>query len=227
MGDKGQIGEVEIELDGRAYTMRPCFQALAEIEAATGTGIMALVRRFAGKSFGIGDVTAVVTAGLKAAGEPATQEKVGELIFKTGLLKAPCLPPPQASLEVDYKRELQSRFGIVFNELWTITNMPIKRWRHELERTGELEGYMATLIEAYNESTVEVLMCRHQINVDPQGRLFDCDFNQALELPTPGSSGRHLWHYTADELADRVIGTGDHCYGCTAGSGSSCGGALS
>ena len=88
MGDKGQIGEVEIELDGRAYTMRPCFQALAEIEAATGTGIMALVRRFAGKSFGIGDVTAVVTAGLKAAGEPASQEKVGELIFKTGLLKA-------------------------------------------------------------------------------------------------------------------------------------------
>ena len=139
----------------------------------------------------------------------------------------PCLPPPQASLEVDYKRELKSRFGVVFNELWTITNMPIKRWRHELERTGELERYMSTLIEAYNESTVEGLMCRHQINVDPQGRLFDCDFNQALELSTPGSSGRHLWDYSADELADRVIATGDHCFGCTAGSGSSCGGALS
>ena len=139
----------------------------------------------------------------------------------------PNLPPPQASLEVDYKRELESRFGVVFNHLWTITNMPIKRWRHELERTGELERYMSLLTGAYNESTIEGLMCRHQINVDPQGRLFDCDFNQALELPTPGSSGRHLWDYTADELADRVIGTGDHCFGCTAGSGSSCGGALS
>ncbi|MCP3904233.1 MAG: radical SAM/Cys-rich domain protein [Planctomycetes bacterium] len=138
----------------------------------------------------------------------------------------PHLPPPQAGLETDYKRELQERFGLVFNELWTITNMPIKRWRNELERAGKLESYMRTLIEAFNESTIDGLMCRHQISIDPAGRLYDCDFNQALAMRTPGSEDRFLWDYTAAELSDRVIATDDHCYGCTAGAGSSCGGAL-
>ena len=138
----------------------------------------------------------------------------------------PILPPPQASLEAEYKRELSERFGIVFNELWTITNMPIKRWRHELERNGQLPAYMSTLIAAFNPDTVEGLMCRHQISIDPQGRLYDCDFNQAIALAAPGSQGRYLWDYTAEELANRVIATDDHCYGCTAGPGSSCGGTL-
>ncbi len=114
----------------------------------------------------------------------------------------------------------------MFNELWTITNMPIKRWRHELERDGHLESYMDTLVGAYNESTIDGLMCRHQINIDPQGRLFDCDFNQALQMPTPGRESQYLWDVTPDELAARVIATDDHCYGCTAGAGSSCGGAI-
>ena len=87
MTENPKCGEVEIELDGRSFTMRPSFRALMEIEAATGTNIMTLVRRFAAKSFGIGDVAAIVTAGLKAAGEPASRDKVGELVFKTGLLK--------------------------------------------------------------------------------------------------------------------------------------------
>ena len=138
----------------------------------------------------------------------------------------PSLPPPQASLEDDYKRELETRFRLVYDELWTITNMPIKRWRRELEREGSLEAYMATLIEAFNASTVPGLMCRHQDSIDPQGRLYDCDFNQAIGLGTPGAEERRLWDYTAAQLAERVIATGDHCYGCTAGSGSSCGGAI-
>jgi radical SAM/Cys-rich protein len=138
----------------------------------------------------------------------------------------PSLPPPQEGLQADYKRELLERFGLVFNELWTITNMPIKRWRHELERDGQLEGYMQTLIDAFNASTIDGLMCRHQISIDPQGRLYDCDFNQALAMRTPGSEDRFLWDYTAAELSNRVIATDDHCYGCTAGAGSSCGGAL-
>jgi len=138
----------------------------------------------------------------------------------------PSLPPPQNALEDDYKRELEARFGLVFNELWTITNMPIKRWRHELERDGRLKAYMTTLIDAYNPATIDGLMCRRQISIDPLGRLYDCDFNQALEMRTPGFEATRLWETTAAELAERIIATDDHCYGCTAGCGSSCGGAL-
>ena len=134
--------------------------------------------------------------------------------------------PDEATLQDDYKRELQDRFGLVFNELWTITNMPIKRWRHELERSHTLESYMNTLIRAYNAETVEGLMCRHQINIDPQGLMYDCDFNQALDMKTPEFDNRFVWEMNAEELADRIIATDDHCYGCTAGTGSSCGGSL-
>ncbi|MHC4416573.1 MAG: arsenosugar biosynthesis radical SAM (seleno)protein ArsS [Planctomycetota bacterium] len=136
------------------------------------------------------------------------------------------LPPPQEALEAEYRRELKTGFGIVFDELWAMTNMPIKRWRHQLERDGRLAGYMNTLIEAYNPTTLAGLMCRHQISVDPQGRLYDCDFNQALGLPTPGLESAYLWDISAESLAHRAIATDDHCYGCTAGCGSSCGGTI-
>ena len=138
----------------------------------------------------------------------------------------PHLPPSQDSLETDFKRELADRFGIVFNELWTITNMPIKRWRHQLERDGQLEPYMQLLMDAYNPGTIEGLMCRHQISIDPQGYLYNCDFNQALGLRVPGLERRRLWDVSADDLADRLIATDDHCYGCTAGCGSSCSGSI-
>ena len=138
----------------------------------------------------------------------------------------PALPPPEAALEADYKRELRARFGLHFNELWTITNMPIKRWRHELDREGQLATYMQTLMDAYNADTINGLMCRHQISIDPQGRLYDCDFNQALGMRSPQFEDRYLWDITATELASRIIATDDHCYACTAGCGSSCGGAL-
>ena len=138
----------------------------------------------------------------------------------------PQLPPPQGTLSQQYRRELEARFGIVFNELWTIVNMPIKRWRHQLERDGQLQEYMTTLMEAYNPDTIEGLMCRHQISIDPEARLYDCDFNQALELPTPRLGSKYLWETTINDLANRRIATDDHCYGCTAGCGSSCGGAI-
>ncbi len=138
----------------------------------------------------------------------------------------PHLPPPQDALQADYKHQLESRFGLVFNELWTITNMPITRWRHQLQRDGQLEAYMTMLIDAYNPNTIDGLMCRHQISIDPQGRLYDCDFNQALGLHTPGMESSYIWDQSADDLADRAIATDDHCYGCTAGCGSSCGGAI-
>lgn len=138
----------------------------------------------------------------------------------------PSLPPEQKSLEADYKRELAARFGIVFNELWTLTNMPIKRWRRDLERSGALEGYMNKLIDAFNAETLSGLMCRHLISIGPEGRIYDCDFNQALELPAPGLKDRFLWELEVSDLVDRQIETADHCYGCTAGAGSSCGGTL-
>jgi len=137
------------------------------------------------------------------------------------------LPPAQAELEAQYREELCDRFGIEFDGLLTITNMPIKRFAHELERDGQLEAYQALLAGSFNPGTVPDLMCRRQVNVDHAGRLHDCDFNLALDLDLPGGP---LTINDVDDLAaisGRRIATGRHCFGCTAGAGSSCGGALS
>ncbi|MEN1679781.1 MAG: arsenosugar biosynthesis radical SAM (seleno)protein ArsS [Planctomycetota bacterium] len=160
---------------------------------------------------------------LNAVGYGSDPELRLNLVFNP---VGPSLPPPQESLAEDYHRELKERFGIVFNGLWTITNMPIKRWRSELERSGKLEAYLGLLTGAYNPATVDGLMCRHQVHIDSQGRLYDCDFNHALGLAAAVATGRRLWDVTLEELASRRITTGDHCYACTAGSGSSCGGAI-
>jgi radical SAM/Cys-rich protein len=145
------------------------------------------------------------------------------LVYNPG---GPSLPPPESALEDDYRRELREHFGIEFTRLICITNMPIKRWRRDLERSGQLEAYMQKLIDAYNPATIEGLMCRHQVHIDPQGRLSDCDFNHALDLRVPGHQHDRLWDVDMADLEDRLIATADHCYGCTAGSGSSCGGSL-
>jgi len=136
------------------------------------------------------------------------------------------LPPAQAELEATYKAELRELFGIEFDALATITNMPIKRFAHTLEREGRSEAYMALLVNHFNAATVDALMCRTLLSVAWDGSLHDCDFNQMLELPL-GSGPRTLWD-VADlgELAGAPIATDAHCFGCTAGSGSSCGGAL-
>lgn len=136
------------------------------------------------------------------------------------------LPPPQARLEADYRRELALHFGFVFNQLFTITNMPIRRFRHYLELSNQLENYQNLLVANYNPVTLDQLMCRSLVSVDWLGNLYDCDFNQMLDLSIPDTEGRKLWDYSAEQLIDRTIATGDHCYGCTAGAGSSCGGAL-
>lgn len=137
----------------------------------------------------------------------------------------PHLPPPQEELAADYRRELNQRFDITFNELWTIANMPIKRWRADLERKGQLAEYMSLLAGAFNPGTLDNLMCRSQIHIDSQGRMFDCDFNYALDLPAAGVEC-FLWQVDIERLERRPIATGDHCFGCTAGAGSSCGGQL-
>jgi radical SAM/Cys-rich protein len=137
----------------------------------------------------------------------------------------PYLPPPQESLEADYKRELLARHGIRFNRLYTITNMPISRFGHFLRRAGAYERYMELLVNAFNPETVAGLMCRDTVSVGWDGRLYDCDFNQMLDLPLAGPC-RHIRDLTAEDLQVAPVALGDHCFGCTAGAGSSCGGTL-
>ncbi|MEK6605474.1 MAG: arsenosugar biosynthesis radical SAM (seleno)protein ArsS [Nitrospirota bacterium] len=139
----------------------------------------------------------------------------------------PKLPPPQADLEADYKDELAKRFGIRFNRLYTITNMPISRFLDDLHRSGQYETYMETLITSFNPASVDGLMCRSLINVNWDGRLSDCDFNQMLDLPVEGAAPQTIHEFDLARLARRRVVTGMHCYGCTAGAGSSCGGAIS
>ena len=136
------------------------------------------------------------------------------------------LPPPQASIEADFKRELQARYGVTFNQLYTITNMPIKRFLDYLRRSGNEERYLRKLVEAFNPRAVEGLMCRSLVSVDWTGRLYDCDFNQMLELGVDPELPQSLVDFDPEKFAARRIMTGAHCFGCTAGAGSSCGGSL-
>jgi len=208
---------------GSAYDWIPEF--LAEHQVEVTASLPCYLEDNVRKQRGMGAYDASIT-GLKrlnAVGYGSDPALRLNLVFNpTG----PVLPPPQASLAEDYHRELSERFGLVFNELWTITNMPIKRWRDDLERGGKLEDYMRLLVGAYNAETIDGLMCRHQIHIDSQGRLHDCDFNHALAMRVPGHEQQRLWDVSLAELAARKIATGDHCYGCTAGAGSSCGGAI-
>lgn len=137
------------------------------------------------------------------------------------------LPPSQESLEAEYRNELGSRFGIVFNRLLTITNMPIKRFAHELHRDGRYEAYMGLLVNHFNADNAESLMCRRLISVGHDGTLYDCDFNQALEILPPGPRRTIFDIDDFGELEGNRISTATHCFGCMSGTGSSCGGALS
>lgn len=136
------------------------------------------------------------------------------------------LPGPQAALEADYKRELSAHFGIVFNRLYTITNMPIGRFASSLRHQGRYEEYLRLLVAAFNPASVEGLMCRDTISIGWQGEVYDCDFNQQLGLQWRNGRPLFLWDIKPAALAGRKILTGEHCFGCTAGSGSSCSGAL-
>ena len=134
------------------------------------------------------------------------------------------LPPPQAAMEADFKRELLNRHGVVFNSLYAITNMPISRFLEFLLRTDNYERYMRKLIQAYNPAAAAGVMCRNTLSVGWDGVLYDCDFNQMLDLPVSFGSPLHIRDFVLERLDTRRIVTGQHCYGCTAGSGSSCGG---
>lgn len=136
------------------------------------------------------------------------------------------LPPSQAGLAADYHTRLWEDFGVRFSDLFTITNMPIARFEAQLARSGGLEAYQQLLEEAFNPSTVDGLMCRTQLSISWDGRLFDCDFNQMLEISCP-TQQKTVWDIEAFSALDRQpIALAAHCFGCTAGAGSSCGGAI-
>ena len=142
--------------------------------------------------------------------------------------QGPSLPPPQVALEADYKRHLGERFNIVFNQLFTITNMPIQRFGSTLISKGLFNSYMSTLRSAHRDENLEQVMCRTLLSIDWQGYIYDCDFNQQLGLALHGETDArlHITDATMAQLDDMPIRVADHCYGCTAGQGSSCGGAL-
>ena len=145
-----------------------------------------------------------------------------DLVFNPG---GASLPGDQQALELDYKRELQQNFGIAFNQLFTITNLPISRFLDFLVASERFEEYMEKLITSFNPYTVENLMCRNTISVGWEGDLYDCDFNQMLHLKT-ASSVQHISDFNVEQLSKREVVISQHCYGCTAGAGSSCQGTV-
>jgi radical SAM/Cys-rich protein len=142
--------------------------------------------------------------------------------------QGPSLPPNQAALEADYKRVLGQRYGIIFNRLYTLANMPIQRFGSMLISKGQFDDYLALLRHSHLDANLPSVMCRSLISVDYRGYVYDCDFNQMLDLPLArlGQERVHLSQLLGDDLIDNVIQVAGHCFGCTAGQGSSCGGAL-
>lgn len=167
---------------------------------------------------------------LNAVGYGIVESLPLDLVYNPG---GASLPPPQAALEADYRRELDRQFGLRFTRLYTITNMPIGRFQHDLERAGKGVAYKQKLVDAFNPATIEPLMCRHQVHVSHDGTLSDCDFNYALKIGVNADTPRSPRHIrdlltpaTHSMFRTRSIATGEHCFACTAGCGSSCGGAL-
>jgi radical SAM/Cys-rich protein len=158
-------------------------------------------------------------------GQASRPELVLNLVYNP---QGPSLPPPQTALQADYKRELLAHFGIHFNHLFALTNMPVQRFGSTLVSKGQFASYMQLLRSAYRAENLETVMCRTLISVDWQGFLYDCDFNQMLGMPSPSSGPKpaRIEDLLSCDVTGQPIAIADHCYGCTAGQGSSCGGAL-
>ncbi len=212
-----------VDKDGTDYKWIPRFLAEHKVEVSASLPCYTADNVNEQRGKGSYDASIEGLLALSAVGYGRDPELELNLVYNP---VGPSLPPPQASLQEDYKRELRERFSIEFTRLWTITNMPIHRFRRQLERDGALGPYMEKLVDAFNPDTLGELMCQHQIHVDSQGNLSDCDFNFALGMPTSLGRKTKLWDLATHHLEDRRVVTADHCYGCTAGSGSSCTGSL-
>lgn len=210
----------------------PGYETLADFLAEQGVTVVASLPCYlednVNKQRGDG-VFAASIAGLRRLnalgyGKPGTGLEL-DLVYNP---QGPVLPPEQKGLERAYKEQLGDRYGIVFNQLLALTNMPIKRFGSRLVSEGTFGDYMALLRDAYRAENLDAVMCRSLVSVSWLGEVHDCDFNQMLGVPLGGADRKpvHLASLLADELVGLKIGVADHCYGCTAGQGSSCGGAL-
>jgi radical SAM/Cys-rich protein len=204
----------------------PAFLAAnaVEITASLPCYTEELVDRQRGKGVYEKSIQGLLRLNALGYGMPASG-RVLNLVYNP---QGPALPPPQVELEADYKRVLGERFGVVFNRLFTLANMPIQRFGSTLISKGQFNQYMALLHSAHRDDNLAAVMCRTLVSVDWQGYVYDCDFNQMLELPLSlhGKPRPRLSDLIGRDLAGNPIAVRDHCYGCTAGQGSSCGGAL-
>ena len=184
----------------------PCYNA-ANVDAQRGDGVF--------------DLSIAGLQKLNELGYGTDPQLPLHLVYNPG---GASLPPAQNALEADYKRELRKHFGIEFNHLFALANLPIARFATQLRRDNKLADYMNLLGQNFNPATVGNLMCRNTINVGWQGEVYDCDFNGMLNLQWAETP--HLWDVDLSRVEGRAIATGSHCFGCTAGAGSSCGGAV-
>lgn len=210
--------------------LAPGFEGLAEFMAAHRVEIIASMPCYSAANVdeqrgdGVFDQSIRALQELNGLGYGLDPELPLDLVYNPN---GAFLPGPQSALEADYKRELGRAFGITFNRLFTLTNLPIARFASWLRHNGQYESYLTLLANAFNPATVDGLMCRETISVSWRGEVFDCDFNQMLSLPLGAARGPvYLWDLPAESLERARINTGAHCFGCTAGAGSSCGGAL-
>ncbi len=209
--------------------LEPGYEDLAEFLAAHRVEIVASLPCYtvdnvdAQRGDGVFEASISALRRLNALGYGRDPRLPLHLVYNPG---GAVLPGPQAALEADYKRELHANFGIVFHSLYALTNLPIARFASWLKRTGSYDSYLTLLADNFNPAAVTGLMCRDTVNVSWQGEVFDCDFNQMAGLPLGGRPPRFLWELDPGTLEGGPIATAGHCFGCTAGAGSSCGGAI-
>jgi radical SAM/Cys-rich protein len=226
------MGATVIDRCNLTILFEPGHETLAEFLAANQVQVVAslpcytqeLVDRQRGK--GVYETSIAALRRLNALGYGQDGSGLAlDLVYNP---QGPSLPPPQVKLEADYKRILGEKFGIVFNRLYTLANMPIQRFGSTLISKGQFNEYMALLRGAHRDENLEGVMCRSLVSIDWLGYLYDCDFNQMLGLPlrVAGRARTHVSEVLERSLEDNAIVVRDHCYGCTAGQGSSCGGAL-
>jgi radical SAM/Cys-rich protein len=238
------LGVTVIDRCNLTILQEPAYEDLAEFLAAQGVEIVASLPCYSEQNVaeqrgkGIFESSIAALKKLNVLGYGQGKGLTLNLVYNPN---GTFLPPPQAALEQEYKAHLQQDFGLQFDQLFTITNMPIKRYGAMLLAKGEYEVYMQLLRDSYSAENLETLMCRGLLSVDWQGYLYDCDFNQMLDLPiNPGNKGfkgqqnligsdkprPHLRDLLETDFSAQAIVVGEHCYACAAGQGSSCGGSL-
>ncbi|MFX4263025.1 arsenosugar biosynthesis radical SAM (seleno)protein ArsS [Pelotomaculum propionicicum] len=224
MGRKVMVRTNLTVLDQKDYAHLPEFYAGHNVEVNASLPYYMGRNTDRQRGEGVFDTSIRVLRRLNKLGYGLEQSRLAlNLVYNPG---GAFLPPAQHAVEADFERELMCRYGIAFTRLFTLTNVPVGRFLNFLTESGNMEEYMARLSGAFNPAAAGQVMCTSQISVGWDGRLYDCDFNQMLDLPCAPESSRHIDDFNMEALIGRRIITENHCYACTAGAGSSCGGAV-